>query len=764
MAKAKALTRKITRKQARSYEQSRPNARGVTHIAELNGDGAYERRYSETKEFLSNTERSMAGYTPKQRSAMKKMSPARRASFKKMLDRAPSIGEVRRARRNKSKRRATPNKTTRVRKGKRSTPASAKRTRAKALARARSTPAARKQATRRLPKAQFIKQQLSKGRSPKQAAAAWKLAHGRHMGAGKKTGRQTRKYAGKYKALRARVGPTSRWTYKYRAKKGVRDIPDHALLGYPSAAALRRAEKKGSEAERRSIARKSAKLHARRERGAQRQYRQSMEGRGLFVPNAGDEILSFEEWKEMRPNATAKQRAAARRNIKKAQAALRKKRAKKRGGRKTSAKRRVTKKRTTKKRTTKKRTGWTKAKRVAAGKKAARTRKRRSKSGTVKRRATSKKRRTTKKRKSSRRGKRVSAATRRKISLALKRYHRTCATGGRKRKTTKRKRGKRKATWTTARRNQGSYAANRRRYRSNVGGSEYMVELKNALKLGVLVTVGYVAHRAVTKLLSEQVLGKIDMFATGNMAKYRSILSSVVTALIGIPVTVRVAPKQAVPVAAGMAASLIHGAIIEALSQAGQADAAAYLSNYPNAEGSAYGSYYTFQPHEVYSGVGSYYELPAMQGFGQSPLVTQAAAGYGQLHDNQLMQAAAGYGQLHDNQLMQAAAGYGQNQSPLVSQAAAGTGEYIAYGVSGIGEYDEVEPAFSRPMNVDEGIFPNLHSAEQALSVAEAASGIGNNSVPLQSTVNPMVIADPINDLPGGSRSGVFQGGDGIFG
>jgi hypothetical protein len=210
--------------------------------------------------------------------------------------------------------------------------------------------------------------------------------------------------------------------------------------------------------------------------------------------------------------------------------------------------------------------------------------------------------------------------------------------------------------------------------------------------------------------------------------------------------------KWQAPVAAGMAASFIHGAIVTALNAGGAQEAAAYLSNYPNAEGSMYGhaigSYYSFRPHEVYSGYGSYYEIPQpMSGFGQ-PQLTQAAAGYGQL-----TQAAAGMGML-----TQAAAGMGQ-----ITQAAAGTGEYVATGIEGIGEYEE-NPVSGVAAYTDEGIHPNLHSAEQALSVAEAAAGVGSAEVPLQSTVNPTMIADPISDLPGGSRAGILAGGDGIFG
>jgi len=137
----------------------------------------------------------------------------------------------------------------------------------------------------------------------------------------------------------------------------------------------------------------------------------------------------------------------------------------------------------------------------------------------------------------------------------------------------------------------------------------------------------------------------------------------------------------------------------------------------------------------------------AAAGMGGSPLVTQAAAGMS--GSPFVMQAAAGMGQ--DLRLNQ------------VTQAAAGTGEYVSYGVSGIGDYDEVGVSF-RPTHTDEGIAPNMHSAEQALSVAEAAAGVGSTDVPLQSTVNPVDMGDPIPDDPRGSRAGVFQGPDGIFG
>jgi hypothetical protein len=342
---------------------------------------------------------------------------------------------------------------------------------------------------------------------------------------------------------------------------------------------------------------------------------------------------------------------------------------------------------------------------------------------------------------------------RRGVSISGKKW--SARSTGKKRMTIKLRPNRRRRV----RRNQGAYAANRRRarrraYRRNQG---FVQQLGDALKLGALVTAGFATHRALTHVIDTHGLAKIEQLSTGELAKYRGIISGFLTAALGIGgvmATAKMGSKWQAPVAAGMAASFIHGAIVTALNAGGQQEAAAYLSNYPNAEGRMYGhgigSYYTFSPHQVYSGYGSYYEIPQpMSGFGQ-PALTQAAAGYGQL-----TQAAAGMGA---PMLTQAAAGMGQ-----ITQAAAGTGEYVAVGVEGIGEYEE-NPVSGLAAFTDEGIHPNLNSAEQALSVAEAAAGVGSAEVPLQSTVNPTMIADPISDLPQGSRAGILAGGDGIFG
>jgi hypothetical protein len=110
-------------------------------------------------------------------------------------------------------------------------------------------------------------------------------------------------------------------------------------------------------------------------------------------------------------------------------------------------------------------------------------------------------------------------------------------------------------------------------------------------------------------------------------------------------------------------------------------------------------------------------------------------------------------------------AGMGMGAAPggLVTQAAAGMGEFFLPGVSGLGEYEAVEGYNGMGASyVDEGIHPNLDAAERALTVAEAAAGIGD--LPLTSTLNPYQVAAPIMDGPTGSRAGILKGPEGIFG
>ena len=250
----RALTRNITRKQARSYQKAVPNKQGVTTLSEVNGPGAYRRRYQATKDLLSAggrtrarrnaKETSMRTYTAAQKRYLKKASPKQAKAFRKMLAKSPPIATLRK-RKKASRKRARPNRALPPKGG------AARKAYGRGYGRAfgKKAPAKRKAAKRapakakRPTKAAFVASQQRKGRSPKQANAAWSLAYGKARKGIKAAQKrpQRRSYGkGKYRTLKARVGNTSRHTYLYRTKKGaIRHLPEHAVLGYPSARAMK---------------------------------------------------------------------------------------------------------------------------------------------------------------------------------------------------------------------------------------------------------------------------------------------------------------------------------------------------------------------------------------------------------------------------------------------------------------------------------------------------------------------------------------------
>jgi hypothetical protein len=298
-------------------------------------------------------------------------------------------------------------------------------------------------------------------------------------------------------------------------------------------------------------------------------------------------------------------------------------------------------------------------------------------------------------------------------------------------------------------------------------------QLQGALKIGAIVTVGFAAHRALTRVLSDNVLSKITALQSGAGLTWRNTISGLIVAAAAIPVLAKVGGRQGSTVSAGVFASFVHSLVMTALTQANQPQAASYLSGFganqfnreapvttlPYLRG--YGEF--FAPPGT-SGIGEYYgagQGSSISGLGawsmakDNPnLLAQAHAGYGAV-----TQAHAGYGTT-----MQAIAG-GMGDAVL-AEAAAGMpmGEYFAQGVTGIGDY-EITPMTRmgyHGMGTDDGIRPDLHSAERALSVAEAAAGIGD--IPPQSIWKPDQIAVPIGDQTDGTRSGVLEGRDGIFG
>ncbi|MBW2672244.1 MAG: hypothetical protein JRD89_02360 [Deltaproteobacteria bacterium] len=298
-----------------------------------------------------------------------------------------------------------------------------------------------------------------------------------------------------------------------------------------------------------------------------------------------------------------------------------------------------------------------------------------------------------------------------------------------RRTTAKRRPAKRRTAKRTARRN-----PRRRFFRNQV--KSFKSDFAKVLKVGLSVGAGFVVQKVATKLLTGT--GLIDSIP--GVQQFKGSVAGLAVALLGTLGAAKFIPGDAKMVGAGMGAGFLHTLLIDGLNAFDQPQLVEYLGNYTETEGKAFGSYYEFQRHQKFPAVGEYYSLPS--GMGQ---YEQAAAGMGQYE-----QAAAGMG-----------------QAPQLTQAAAGTGEYLVAGGQGIGEYEEVVPQYSAPEQIQEGISPDLDSAEQALNVSEAAAGIGaygDERVPLQSTVYPTGNPEAIPDMPGGSRAGTFAGSNGVFG
>jgi hypothetical protein len=794
MAKARGLTRPITRKQALSYTRLTPNGLGVTAIASVNGRRTKRRKVkknhrrpiSDRRGMRRNAAAVVAAAAPAKanRRRAKKGSYAKRYAQTKKILRSNRGG--RRARIHgippfmvggqfpvivppapKRRRRASrPKETVMKRKSTRGRRKSARSPAQRAAFKKMMAGLARykKKSHPRRAKARKTTHRRSKGRrSPAQRAAFKKMLAGlarykrkspakrkrgrKHYTSNKRSakGRGGRVYSG-YKSVTARVGKRRLPTYVFQSKKGkLKHIPLYAIAGAKSKAQVRRILSKGG---------KRAEQYRKRI-GAINRQRQRASGRvalhgDIFTPNRKGIVVPYETWSDsMTPN--------------------RKRRRAKKSGRKASThhKRRRSAARRPKAHRTRKASRRTAARKAAktralkhemrsrAAKKAARTRKRRHGGG---RKKAHRNRRRHHRMVPNRR------RSHRRRHHRNRRHHAAAATPNRRRRHHRRvhRKNRRRSSYLPVRVARMHYASNRRRhrrhYRHNAG--QFMTRIKEIFKVGALVALGFGLHRAATKILSDQVLAKVG-FSTGPLATYRGLISGAIVAAAGIPLADKVFKKKAGEFNSGMFASLIHSLVTTVLNAAGQAPIAAALSAYPDAEGKAYHGMMGFGEYMPVSGFGAY----EMAGFGASPVLSQAAAGFG---GPLLSQAAAGFGDLATrtryggHQIAQAAAGFGAG--PMITQAAAGTGEYLAQGVQGIGDYEMVSGVGGSVGATDEGIRPDLRSAERALNIAEAAAGVSLGDLPTASQLNPVMLAQPVEDAPEGMRAGILQGGDGIFG
>lgn len=732
-----------------SYDRMSPNRRGVTALSEVNGRGAYARRYAKTRALLEEK-------TPMTKSDFLRRQKAKGRSPKQ----AQNDWRIRQAGAKFRKNPPSPTKRSSIRKP---TSRSAKKTPTK---RSVMKPNLKKGGQRVL-KSDYIEERIAAGRSPKQAANDWRLASGAHKKAKARKGKRRTYGKGKYTALKARVGDKSRYTYKYKTKKGnTRDIPDWALMNYKSAAEVTRIKRFGTDRERATLRRRQQKLLDQRVRASRKAERQALAGTSWFSPN-GDAI-PFEELNKMKKNRATK--ASKARKSKKKTAAKK--------GPMTKAKYIAARKRKGRS-AAQAEADWKGRQRLRA---LARGKKTTTRKSSTKRKSSAKKKSTAKKRTYKRVGPPKSSRPKKKTARRTKQTpaQRRASTRNLKKACTKVRtmkangRGayKSKDSFVRSMKAKGlsqaqavnAYKLAKRsasgKMKANAVGAAYKEELKNSFKYGAIVTGSFVVHRFLTNMADQHVLSRFEYLSTSKIAPFRKVISGLVVAGIGIPLSVRLMNRHAGVAAAGMAASALYELVITGLKQAGMQEAVEAIGAYPNAPGyaqySGMGSYYEYSPHQVYGapmgGMGEFYETAYIPG------LEQAAAG---MHGG--MSGAAG-GQM----LTQAAAG-------LQQMYANPMGEYYAYGADGIGEYESVPNATSGFGAIDDGIMPNLHSAEQSLDVAEAAAGLGGGEMlaqaaagfgdlPLQQTVQPSIRAMDIPDQPGGSRAGILAGGDGIFG
>lgn len=300
-----------------------------------------------------------------------------------------------------------------------------------------------------------------------------------------------------------------------------------------------------------------------------------------------------------------------------------------------------------------------------------------------------------------------------------------------------------------SRRRSRRFTPNRRRfslrggYRRNV--SAIFSDVKTVLKVGGIVVGGLVLQKTATRFLSRIPL--LQQYAGSWTASAAGLLSALGTMFL-IGKFGSKLPVDKTTLKAGVAAGFVHTLAVDVLMATGQTQALEYLSGVDDAQASA-----LRQMGEYYSpGMGSYYQL---QGFGADcgPMAA-ACDGFGACPD---VSAAA-------------CDGFG---GPCITQAAAGVGEYFVSGGQAVGDYEEVAPEYSPSYVEDEGIMPTLDSAERALSIAEAAAGVGafgqaqmaaSPSIDSRSIVYPVMRGATVAEGPAGARSGTFAGQNGIFG
>lgn len=594
-------------------------------------------------------------------------------------------------------------------------------------------------------------------RKTKRTAKRWPKQHAKVRGTRRvkttkrvPTTRKARVAYGPYRRARLFNPRTGRkeYSYYYRTKKGTyRRIPAWAVAGAKSPSGYKKSGFKTGGGPK-----QWARTKAARERAAARVLKEG----GVFTPNKrrakkkGSRKRSAYWAAYRRARAAGATKTEAKRLARgEKKMARRRKKTTKRRSKARKAGRRTTKRRT-KKRTAKRR-GTRLTKRQKAARKAARTRKRNAAARS----------RAAKKGSRKRRGKR--------------RARKTTARRGTKRRSTKARRrsGKRRMRKNSGRRmrgnRRGSYRRNKRRYRRNQGFAKTAMEV---VKFGALVAGGFLAHRLLTSLAAEHLLGALTKPAEGEaasegqlmLAKWSKPLAGVVVAGVGVALVSKIKNEKArTALGAGMVASVLQSAVVTILMTAEQPKIAAQFEGYSNSMA------YQLRGNRrrrarAMRGLGAQTSImPRYQqvGFGAAPFM-QAAAGTGEYFQ------ANSVGEYFAPTSTQGVGAY-EAAGPLAMQAAAGTGQVIEDGIRPDDDLDRVLDLAESAAGL--GAARRRRGMGEYYSAQPSNGGYVENRVPTQSQWIPngplwagtLGVKDTIeqSELPAGILAG--PGGNGTL-
>jgi hypothetical protein len=501
-------------------------------------------------------------------------------------------------------------------------------------------------------------------------------------------------------------------TIRKNAKRSTKRTHRRNFSAKQRAAALRNL-RKARAAQHRPNAKRSTRKHR---RNTKRRHKLSPNARRTKRP-----IRKNAKRRTHRRNFTAKQRAAALRNLRKARAAQHR----------PNAKRKTRKHRRNAKRRTHRRNGQ-----MANARRSTRKHRRNTKRRTHRRNFTAKQR----------------AAALRNLRKARAAQHRPNA----KRKTRKHRRNAKRRThrrngqMANSRRTKRSHRRNTRSLRMNGKAfrrNEFLATAKAVLKIGALTTAGFIAHKAVTKVFTDQVLDRL--FGTGAPAlpaapaaapaapaisgleafrPYKSVIGGAVMAALGVYAVNRYVKDAQTKmfVTAGIATSLVHSVAVMALTKVAP-QYAGYLAGDDATSvriASLYGlgagasimpEYHQIGEYFAQNGLGEYFAQNGLgEYFAQNGLGEYFAQnGLGAYTGNpDLMQAAAGYGTVDNPNSNIVDPGGDLDRQLSIAEAAAGVGAVQPFeAAAGFGAFQEAAAGFGR------------------VQPFEAAAGMGSVSV-----------------------------------